>query len=153
MRDCALVNDGGEVYAEVKPVSEFPLDVAQQILKPVVMVTSSSWVRGRATPGVTGATGGGRWTSPNDGGLAAQGRVGASPSRQRSSRIRCRPHQQIGVVASQGMGHGVVDGVHGEAELGLMQRVGWRNTRHLPPPFAPGVSALQNTDRMAGTRH
>ena len=28
MRDCALVNDGGEVYAEVKPVSEFPLDVA-----------------------------------------------------------------------------------------------------------------------------
>ena len=30
--DFRLVMDGVETYAEVKPVSEFPMDVAQQIL-------------------------------------------------------------------------------------------------------------------------
>ena len=114
------------------------------------MATSSSWAAARTTPGVTRGTGGGRRTSPHEGIIATQGRVGASPSRQRSSRFRCRPHQQIGVVASQGMGHGVVDGVHGEAELELMQRVVWRSTRHLPRQFDQRLPVHDGISKISG---
>ena len=55
--DFRLMLDGVEVYAEVKPVTEFPMDVAQRMLD---SGTCLSWGRDHATPGGTGATGGRR---------------------------------------------------------------------------------------------
>ncbi len=63
--DFRLVLNDVEAYAEVKPVSEFPMDVAQRVLEaPLGRATSSSWAWSRATPGDTGATGGARWAWP-----------------------------------------------------------------------------------------
>ena len=64
--DFRLVLNGVQACAEVKPVSEFPMDVAQRVL-------NAGWTgdipilgRGQATPDVTMAMVGPRWTWPRE---------------------------------------------------------------------------------------
>ena len=64
--DFRLVLNGVEAYAEVKPVSDFPMDVAQRVLGAGWTGDILIWAGGRATPGVTKATDGHRWTWPHE---------------------------------------------------------------------------------------
>ena len=63
--DFRLALEGGEAYAEVKPVSEFPMDVAQRILN--AGWTGDILILGRGPRHAWRYRGGGdgrRWTSP-----------------------------------------------------------------------------------------
>ena len=54
--DFRLILNGGEPYAEVKPVNDFPLDVVQGVLSAAARATSSCYAGSGATPGDTGTT-------------------------------------------------------------------------------------------------